>query len=85
MGLPLLHLHDDDGLVGPATVAALITAVRHAGAVVHPGPGGIQLIPALTYSSAEVTELLGCVRTGVESLLERGALTAAAPVQELAS
>lgn len=80
-----LHLHDDDGLVGPATVAALITAVRHAGAVVHPGPGGIQLIPALTYSSAEVTELLGCVRTGVESLLERGALTAAAPVQELAS
>lgn len=79
-----LRLHEDNGVVGPATVAALVTAVREAGAVVHPGPGGIQLVPALTYSTAEVGELLDCVRRGVETVLERESLGKDA-VAELAS
>ncbi|MCE0539272.1 aminotransferase class III-fold pyridoxal phosphate-dependent enzyme [Kineosporia rhizophila] len=68
-----LHAHTADGApVGPAVVAQLITAVREAGAVVHPGPGGIQLIPALTYSEAEVTELLGCVELGFARVAASG-------------
>jgi acetylornithine/succinyldiaminopimelate/putrescine aminotransferase len=38
-----LHARTPDGaLIGSAVVAELITAIREAGAVVHPGPGGIQ-------------------------------------------
>ena len=46
-------------------VADLVTAIRRAGAVVHPGPHGFQLIPALVYTEAEVDELFGCVRAGL--------------------
>ncbi|GAB3445807.1 aspartate aminotransferase family protein [Streptomonospora sediminis] len=49
----------------PEQVPDLVAAVRAAGAVVHPGPHGVQLIPALTYSDAEVDELLECVRRGI--------------------
>lgn len=45
-------------------VAELVAAIREAGAIVHPGPGGVQLIPALTYSRAELDELLDRVRAG---------------------
>ncbi|WP_116246385.1 daptide-type RiPP biosynthesis aminotransferase [Nocardiopsis sp. FIRDI 009] len=62
------------GVVGPdgsplsgEEVAALVAAVRDAGALVHPGPGGVQLIPALTYGEEELEELLGAVREGVLS------------------
>ncbi|QKW08015.1 aspartate aminotransferase family protein [Streptomyces sp. NA04227] len=48
-----------------AEVPELIAAIRTAGAIVHPGPHGIQLIPALTYTEAELTELLDCVRAGI--------------------
>ena len=79
-----LHAHAPDGApVGSAVVAQLITAVRAAGAVVHPGPGGIQLIPALTYSEAEVAELLGCVERGFAQVATDGGF--ARPVLEPAS
>ena len=48
-----------------SAVAALVDSIRAAGAVVHPGVNGIQLVPALTYSPAELAELLDCVRTGL--------------------
>ncbi|QES48798.1 aspartate aminotransferase family protein [Streptomyces venezuelae] len=48
-----------------AEVPALVAAIRAAGAIVHPGIHGIQLIPALTYTEAELAELLDCVRTGL--------------------
>lgn len=68
-----LHARTPDGaLIGSAVVAELITAIREAGAVVHPGPGGIQLIPALTYSEAEVAELLGCVEMGFARVVANG-------------
>ncbi|MFC5952956.1 daptide-type RiPP biosynthesis aminotransferase [Streptomyces pratens] len=65
-----LHLthHDGQALSG-ADVADLVTKIRHAGAIVHPGPSGIQLVPSLTYSRAEVAELMTCVEQGLDSLL----------------
>ncbi|AJE84332.1 aminotransferase [Streptomyces albus] len=51
----------------PRQVPALIRHIRRAGAAVHGGPHGIQLIPALTYSAAEVGELLAAVRAGVDA------------------
>ncbi|WP_331272458.1 daptide-type RiPP biosynthesis aminotransferase [Motilibacter aurantiacus] len=57
-----------DGLPldGPAT-AALVAETRRAGAIVHNGLGGIQLLPALTYSDAEIDELLGCLADGLST------------------
>lgn len=49
-------------------VSALVAAVRDAGAVVHPGPDGVQLVPALIYTDDEVDELVGCVRSGLDAL-----------------
>jgi len=58
---------DGSGLPFPQhEVPALVAAVRQAGAIVHPGLHGIQLVPALTYTEAEVAELFGCVRAGFE-------------------
>lgn len=58
------------GPASPSEVAAMVAAVRTAGAIVHPGPGGIQLIPALTYSQAELNELLNCVLRGLDAMSE---------------
>jgi adenosylmethionine-8-amino-7-oxononanoate aminotransferase len=51
----------------PADVGRLVTAIRGAGAIVHPGPGGIQLVPALTYTGEDLVELLDCVRRGLDA------------------
>ncbi|MBC9718883.1 aspartate aminotransferase family protein [Streptomyces sp. TRM66268-LWL] len=55
--------------LGPHGVAHLVAEIRRAGAIVHPGPAGIQLVPALTYSDAEVDELITCVEAGLTSLI----------------
>ncbi|MEY9997760.1 adenosylmethionine-8-amino-7-oxononanoate aminotransferase [Streptomyces sp. V4I8] len=47
-------------------VAALVAAIREAGAIVHPGLHGVQLFPALTYTDAELDELLACIREGID-------------------
>jgi adenosylmethionine-8-amino-7-oxononanoate aminotransferase len=61
-----LRLRGDDGgpLPGPE-VAVVMAAIRRAGATVHAAPDGIQLMPALVYTDAELTELLDCVHTGL--------------------
>ncbi|MFC7892604.1 daptide-type RiPP biosynthesis aminotransferase [Streptomyces sp. NPDC057381] len=60
-----------DGSPLPQTeVPALVAAVREAGAVVHPGVNGVQLLPALTYTEAELGELLDCVRAGITAYTE---------------
>ncbi|MGB8381543.1 MAG: daptide-type RiPP biosynthesis aminotransferase [Dermatophilaceae bacterium] len=52
-------------------VPELVRMVRAAGANTHPGPHGIQLLPALTYTDAEVDELLECVRNGLRQFAFR--------------
>ncbi|MEV6172913.1 daptide-type RiPP biosynthesis aminotransferase [Streptomyces sp. NPDC051954] len=56
--------------LAPAYVPGLIRHIRRAGAQVHGGPHGIQLIPALTYSATEVDELLTAVRAGIDAQAE---------------
>ena len=51
--------------LGSEQVTELVTAVRAEGAVVHPGLSGVQLIPALTYTPAEMTELLDTLHRGL--------------------
>lgn len=69
-------LADGVALSGFGT-AELVTAVRRQGAVVHPGPGGVQLVPAITYTHDQVTRLVGALETALSS-------TTAAPRADLA-
>jgi adenosylmethionine-8-amino-7-oxononanoate aminotransferase len=63
-----LHLVGADGEPMPqAEVSAVISAVRDAGAILHPGPHSCQIIPALVYSDADLDELLGAVRAGLHA------------------
>jgi adenosylmethionine-8-amino-7-oxononanoate aminotransferase len=64
-----------DGTPLPQTeVPALVTAIREAGAIVHPGLHGIQLFPALTCTDEDLTELMECVRKGLEAFVAAGAV-----------
>ncbi|WP_328609261.1 aminotransferase class III-fold pyridoxal phosphate-dependent enzyme [Amycolatopsis sp. NBC_00345] len=61
-----VRLRRPDGSPLPqAEVPEVVTAIRRAGALVHPGVNGFQLIPALTYSEEDLAELLACVRAGL--------------------
>ncbi|MFI2032956.1 daptide-type RiPP biosynthesis aminotransferase [Streptomyces buecherae] len=65
---------DGSGALLPQSeVARLVATIRGAGALVHPGLHGIQLFPALTYTSAELDELLTCVRAGLDLYADRAA------------
>ncbi|WP_213456293.1 daptide-type RiPP biosynthesis aminotransferase [Rhizomonospora bruguierae] len=66
-----LRLLTTDGRPLPQhEVGNVVDAVRTAGAVVHPGPQGIQLIPALTYTERQLGELLTAVRNGLARYAE---------------
>jgi adenosylmethionine-8-amino-7-oxononanoate aminotransferase len=66
-----IRLCTTDGSPFPqAEVPDLVSAIRKAGALVHPGLHGIQLIPALTYTKAELIELLECVCVGLAAYLD---------------
>ncbi len=61
-----LRLSKSDGTpLEPNEVENVIEAIRDAGALVHPGPSCIQLLPALIYSEDDLTELLGRIRAGL--------------------
>ncbi|WP_298455215.1 daptide-type RiPP biosynthesis aminotransferase [uncultured Cellulomonas sp.] len=65
-----LTLRGPDGdVLAPGDVPAVVRHVLAAGAVVQPGPAGIQLVPALVYTADEVTELLSRVADGMASFL----------------
>ncbi|WP_342030270.1 MULTISPECIES: daptide-type RiPP biosynthesis aminotransferase [unclassified Microbacterium] len=51
----------------PATgeVSAMVAAIAEAGAIVHPGTDGIQLVPAYDYAGSELSELGVAIRTGL--------------------
>ncbi|MFI0819797.1 daptide-type RiPP biosynthesis aminotransferase [Streptomyces sp. NPDC021098] len=64
-----LHLRGPGGhRLAPPGVAWLVDRIRDEGAIVHPGPSGIQLVPALTWTDAETDELMACVETGLNAL-----------------
>ncbi|QIQ03934.1 daptide-type RiPP biosynthesis aminotransferase [Streptomyces liangshanensis] len=48
-------------------VPRVVAAIRGAGAVVHPSVNGVQILPALTYTDDELTELLDRIRRGVRA------------------
>ncbi|MBP2708353.1 aspartate aminotransferase family protein [Microbispora sp. RL4-1S] len=63
-----IRITNADGLPLPQTeVPHLVAEIRRAGAIVHPGVHGIQLLPALVYTAAELDELMTCVRTGIDA------------------
>lgn len=58
----------DGAPLPPAEVPAVVAAVRAQGAIVHPGPHGVQLVPALTMTDGELAELVGCLRRGIAAV-----------------
>jgi adenosylmethionine-8-amino-7-oxononanoate aminotransferase len=54
-----------------AEVPAVVAAIRDEGALVHPGPSCIQILPALIYSEAELDELLNYVAAGLAAYARR--------------
>jgi adenosylmethionine-8-amino-7-oxononanoate aminotransferase len=48
-------------------VPRVVAAIRRAGAIVHPGVRGVQILPALIYTATELAELLDCVRAGLDA------------------
>jgi len=63
-----LRLSNVDGTpLDQPKIPAVVAAIRDAGALVHPGPSCIQLLPALIYSDSELDELLGAITSGLAS------------------
>lgn len=57
--------------LGADGVVELVTAARDSGVIVHPGPHGIQFVPALLSTPDDIRELVGGVRAALLTL--RGA------------
>ena len=51
-----------------ADVDLVVESIRVAGALVHPGPSSIQLLPALTYTQRDLDLLLGFVYDGLSQV-----------------
>lgn len=67
-----LRLSDGEGKpLDQAEIPSVVSAIRDAGALVHPGPSCIQLIPALTYSDVNLDELLSSVGLGLAAYAAR--------------
>ncbi|WP_406316690.1 aminotransferase class III-fold pyridoxal phosphate-dependent enzyme [Streptosporangium sp. NBC_01639] len=61
-----LRLRGPDGEpLSPTEVPAVVAAIREAGALVHPGPSCVQLLPALVYGDDDLDELLERVSAGL--------------------
>lgn len=63
-----------------AETMALVDDVRAAGALVQPGRGGVQLVPAVVYGDADVDALVDCLRRGLDRFWSRGGVPADAGV-----
>jgi adenosylmethionine-8-amino-7-oxononanoate aminotransferase len=46
-------------------VNQVINAIRAKGVLVHPGPSAIQVVPALTFTEGEISELLDGIEAGL--------------------
>jgi adenosylmethionine-8-amino-7-oxononanoate aminotransferase/SAM-dependent methyltransferase len=51
-----------------AGVTRLVDAVRRSGAIVHPGPHGVQLVPALIYTDEQVDLLVAALAAGLDRI-----------------
>ncbi|MDR6989624.1 adenosylmethionine-8-amino-7-oxononanoate aminotransferase [Paenarthrobacter nitroguajacolicus] len=61
-----IKLRSHNGLpLSSGGVLAVVRRIHQAGAIVQPGPGRIQLLPALTYTPENFEELHAAVRTGL--------------------
>ena len=56
----------DGRLFDGGEIAGVVAAVRKAGAIVQPGPGCIQVIPAYLYGRAELDELETAILHGID-------------------
>jgi adenosylmethionine-8-amino-7-oxononanoate aminotransferase len=64
-----IHIDTEGGPLDPVQQALLIRLIRDAGAIVHPGLHGIQLVPSLAYSDEDVYLLRNAVTAGLDALL----------------
>ncbi|MEV7606772.1 daptide-type RiPP biosynthesis aminotransferase [Paenarthrobacter sp. NPDC089322] len=70
-----LKLHTRNGLAAsPNQVMAVVRRIHQAGAIVQPGPGRIQLLPALVYTQENYEELLTAIKTGLKQAARDGVL-----------
>lgn len=61
-----LKLHSRNGLpLSSEGVLAVVRSIHQAGAIVQPGPGRIQLLPALTYTEENFEELQAAMEAGL--------------------
>lgn len=70
----LRAIHLADGVGRPLSrqeIPQVIDSIREAGATVHPGPGCVQLLPALVYEMADLEELLSRVAGGIANYSAR--------------
>lgn len=73
--LRAICLADDMGTpLARPTISGVVEAIREEGATVHPGPGCVQLLPALVYDMADLDELLARVAAGIASYSRRTAV-----------
>ncbi|MFC9718373.1 daptide-type RiPP biosynthesis aminotransferase [Micrococcus luteus] len=69
--LRAVHLQDSNGeSLGRAEIGDVVASIRRAGAVVHPGPGCVQLLPALVYGNEDLSELMDRVAFGLAAYRE---------------
>lgn len=67
-----LRMTDGNGEpLPPHRVPDMVEATRRHGVIVHPSVAGIALIPALTYTAGDLSELLSGVRRGLDEFLDR--------------
>ena len=61
-----IKLQSDKGLpLSPNQVMAVVRRIHQAGAIVQPGPGRIQLLPALIYTTENFEELHTAIQAGI--------------------
>jgi hypothetical protein len=68
-----LRVSDGGSPVSGESVSALVASIADAGAIVHPGPSAIQLIPAYTYDVHDLAVLDTAVRSGIDAWREGAA------------
>ncbi|MBC7268333.1 MAG: aspartate aminotransferase family protein, partial [Streptomyces sp.] len=69
----LMLSRPDGGELGKQDIADLVAAIRQEGAIVHPGPSSLLLLPALVYTTQDLKLLLDRVRAGVARYLRQTA------------